>query len=90
MRPEVFDEQQQSYTSRSLVRRTGPCRRKPWTACREDSARGSGSARGLTGMGLEGEQWRLLEGGRFWEPQRERGPEEVSGAQLLERLVPTG
>jgi len=53
----------------------------------EDSARGSGSARPYGDGGLGGERWQQLEGDRFWEPQRERGPEEMSGAQLLERLV---
>jgi len=86
--PEVFDEQQQSYTTLSLFPED-----RPVPAEAVDSLQVKLSemklrrARAYGDCWLGCELWRQLELDRFWEQKLERGREEVSWAQVLELLV---
>jgi transposase len=85
---EVFDEQQQSYTTLSLFAED-----RPVPAEAVDSVQVKLSemklrrARPYGNCWLGCELWRQLELDRFWEQKLERGREEVSWAQVLELLV---
>ncbi len=85
---EVFDEQQQNYTTLSLFPED-----RPVPAEAVDSVQVKLSemklrrARPYGNCWLGCELWRQLELDRFWEQKLERGREEVSWAQVLELLV---
>ncbi len=85
---EVFDEQQQDYTTPSLFPED-----RPVPAEAVDSLQVKLSemklrrARPYGNCWLGCELWRQLELDRFWEEKLERGREEVSWAQVLELLV---
>jgi transposase len=85
---EVFDEQQQGYTTLSLFPED-----RPVPAGAVDSIQVKLSemklrrARPYGNCWLGCELWRQLELDRFWEQKLERGREEVSWAQVLELLV---
>jgi transposase len=85
---EVFDEQQQGYTTLSLFPED-----RPVPAEAVDSVQVKLSemklrrARPYGNCWLGCELWRQLELDRFWEQKLERGREEVSWAQVLELLV---
>jgi transposase len=85
---EVFDEQQQGYTTLSLFPED-----RPVPAGAVDSLQVKLSemqlrrARPYGNCWLACELWRQLELDRFWEQKLERGREEVSWAQVLELLV---
>jgi hypothetical protein len=85
---EVFDEQRQSYATRSLFPED-----RPVPAEAVDSIQVKLSemklrrARPYRNCWLGCELWRQLELDRFWEQKLERGKEEVSWAQVLELLV---
>ncbi len=85
---EVFDKQQQGYTTLSLFPED-----RPVPAGAVDSLRVKLSemklrrARPYGNCWLACELWRQLELDRFWEQKLERGREEVSWAQVLELLV---
>ena len=85
---EVFDEQQQDYTTLSLFPED-----RPVPAEAVDSVQVKLSemklrrARTYGNCWLGCELWRQLELDQFWEEKLERGREEVSWAQVLELLV---
>jgi transposase len=85
---EVFDEQQQDYTTLSLFPED-----RPVPAEAVDSVQVKLSemklrrARPYGNCWLGCELWRQLELDRFWEQKLERGREEVSWGQVLELLV---
>lgn len=85
---EVFDEQQQSYTTLSLFPED-----RPVAAGAVDSLQVKLSemklrrARPYGNCWLGCELWRQLELDRFWEQKLGRGREQVSWAQVLELLV---
>lgn len=85
---EVFDEQQQGYTTLSLFPED-----RPIPAEAVDSIQVKLSemklrrARPYGNCWLGCELWRQVELDRFWEEKLERGREEVSWAQVLELLV---
>lgn len=84
----VFDEQQQDYTTLSLFPEDRPV---PTEAVDSVQVRLNEMklrrARPYGNCWLGCELWRQLELDRFWEQKLERGREEVSWAQVLELLV---
>jgi transposase len=85
---EVFDEQQQGYTTLSLFPEDRPV---PAEAVNSVQVKLSEMklrrARPYGNCWLGCELWRQLELDRFWEEKLERGREEVSWAQVLELLA---
>jgi len=85
---EVFDEQQQDYTTLSLFPEDRPI---PTEAVDSVQVKLSEMklrrARPYGNCWLGCELWRQLELDQFWEEKLERGREEVSWAQVLELLV---
>jgi transposase len=85
---EVFDEQQQGYTTLSLFPEDRPL---PVEAADSVQVKLSEMklrrARPYGNCWLGCELWRQLELDRFWEEKLERGREEVSWAQVLQLLV---
>src|SRR6516162_8144379 len=85
---EVFDEQQQGYTTLSLFAEDRPV---PTEAVDSVQVKLSEMklrrARPYGNCWLGCELWRRLELDRFWEEKLERGREEVSWAQVLQLLV---
>ena len=85
---EVFDEQQQGYTTLSLFPEDRPVPAEAVDSIQVKlSAMKLRRARPYGNCWLGCELWRQLELDRFWEQKLERGREAVSWAQVLELLV---
>ena len=85
---EVFDEQQQSYTTLSLFPEDRPAPAEAIDSVQVKlSEMQLRRARPYGNCWLGCELWRQLELDGFWEQKLERGREEVSWAQVLELLV---
>lgn len=85
---EVFDEQQQDYTTLSLFPEDRPVPDEAVDSVQVKlSEMKLRRARPYGNCWLGCELWRQLELDRFWEQKLERGREEVSWAQVLELLV---